>query len=143
MKTIKLAFLSILFAITMASEAQVSVNVNIGTPPVWAPSNAVAVQYYYLPEIETYYDVPSKKYIYFSNGKWVRVGSLPPHYRHYDLYHGHTVFLTDYKGKYPYNHFKQHKVKYPKGKNYKHSNGNGNGHGNGNGNGKGNGKGKK
>lgn len=136
MKTIKLFLLATLFAISFTTQAQVSVNVNLGKPPIWAPKNAEPVKYYYLPEIETYYDVPSKRYIYMRNGSWFRSASLPAQYRNYDLYKGQTVYINDYKGKYPYSYFKQHKVKYYKGNNssVKLSNGNGNYKGNHNGN---------
>jgi len=51
MRRLKLLFLGILLLTIAHSRAQVSVNVNFGTPPVWAPADRVEVQYYYLPEI--------------------------------------------------------------------------------------------
>lgn len=159
MRTTKLVVLIALFAATVSSKAQVSVNVNIGTPPVWAPAAPVEVQYYYLPDIEVYYDVPARMYIYFSNGAWRRASYLPSRYRGYDLYHGHTVYLNDYHGRTPYVYYKQHKVKYRGDYGWKkngHDNGNhfgnrkgnegrgnegrGNGGHGGHGNGKGHGK---
>lgn len=142
MKATKLFLLAALFMVAVNSQAQVSVNVNIGTPPVWAPAAPVAVQYYYLPDIQVYYDVPAQRYIYLRNGSWFRSAALPSRYRGYDLYHGHTVYLTDYRGHRPYEFYKVHKGKY-KGNGWKsngHDNGNhgnGKGHGNGNGHGKG------
>jgi hypothetical protein len=140
MKRMKFILLATLFVVSFKTEAQVSVNVNIGTPPVWAPRNALAVHYYYLPDIEVYYDVPARRYIYMRNGNWFRSAALPAQYRNYNLYHGRTVYITNYRGNYPYYYFKQHKVKYHKSNNnaYQKSNGNGNYKGNNHDNGNGN-----
>lgn len=129
MKTMKLVLLSVFITITITvnTQAQVSVNVNVGVPPVWAPNAPVEVHYYYLPDIEVYYDVPARRYIYLRNGRWFRSAALPAHYRGYDLHRGRTVYLTDYHGQRPYTHFKTHKVKYKGNGNWK-KNGN-NGHG--------------
>jgi hypothetical protein len=81
MKTKKLFFLLVtLVAFTLTSKGQVSVNVNLGTPPVWAPKAPVDVHYYYLPDIEVYYDVPARRYIYLRNGRWQRSATLPTYY---------------------------------------------------------------
>jgi len=100
----------VLFATT--TRAQVHVNVSIGTPPAWAPPGNPAVRYYYLPEVESYYDVQTSRFIYLGGGTWVQRATLPPRYRSYDLYKGQKVVLTDYRGNRPYAYFKQHKVKY-------------------------------
>jgi hypothetical protein len=125
MKTIKLITAGLLlFAASTTTQAQVSVNVNIGTPnvnvnvgtpPVWGPVGYDEVEYYYLPDIQVYYDIRLAQYIYFGNGKWIRSRYLPSHCRNYDLYHGYKVVLTDYHGHSPYNHYNTHKVKYYKG----------------------------
>jgi hypothetical protein len=116
-------------------QAQVSVDVNIGTPnvnvhvgtppppppprpsppPVWGPVGYDEVEYYYLPDIQVYYDIRLAQYIYFGNGKWVRSRYLPSYCRNYDLHHGYKVVLADYHGHSPYTHFHDHKVKYYKG----------------------------
>ncbi|MBP8066540.1 MAG: hypothetical protein KAY31_03600 [Flavobacterium sp.] len=113
MKAIRLLFAG-LFLITLSSQAQVSVNVNIGTPPAWGPVGYTEVRYYYIPDIEVYYDVPSAMFIYFHNGGWVRTTYLPYRYRHYDLYGAYKVCLDDY-GPNPYIYYKKHKVKYHHG----------------------------
>jgi len=96
-------------------EAQVAVTVNIGSPPMWGPAGYTDVHYYYLPDVEAYYDVPSSMFIYQSGGVWVHRTYLPTRYRNYDLYNGYKVVMTDYHGKTPYIHYKEHKVKYAKG----------------------------
>lgn len=113
MKTLQVFFATLFFSF-FQSNAQVAVNVN-GTPPAWAPASREKVAYYYLPEAETYYDVNASRFIYFGNGKWVKSKNLPAAYRNYDLKNGRTVSLIDYHGHSPYSHFKDHKVKYPKG----------------------------
>jgi len=112
MNKLFLVLVSITFFVTSNTNAQVSVNVNFGTPPVWAPADRVASQYYYLPDIDTYYDVPQKQYIYLSNSRWVRSGSLPSRYVNYNLKRTKVVYLTDYRGNSPYVFHKNHKVKY-------------------------------
>ena len=148
---------AMLFFLAIATQAQVSVNVNLGSQPNWGPVGYTEVQYYYLPDIQAYYDIPSSRFIYLRNGSWFRSASLPPQYRGYDLYSGYKVVLTDYRGRTPYMYFKNHKVKYYKGYKGKpqkaigmrsgnsgngnnkmsHSNGGKKSHGNGHGNGKG------
>jgi hypothetical protein len=85
-----------------SSNAQIAVNVNLGTPPTWAPADRVQTQYYYLPEINSYYDVPEKRFIYLKNGGWVKSTTLPANYRNYNLSKGKVIYLTDYKGSAPY-----------------------------------------
>lgn len=115
MKTLKLIMLGLLFFSVGQSQAQVAVNVNIGTPPAWGPVGYSNVDYYYLPDVEAYYDIRASQFIYFGNGKWIRNRYLPGPYRNYDLYSGYKVVLNDYHGKSPYTYFKNHKVKYYKG----------------------------
>lgn len=115
MKTIRFLFAGLLFGMLAPAQAQVSVNVNIGSPPAWGPAGYTDVRYYYLPDIGTYYDVGTRQYIYINNGAWVRTTVLPVAYRRYNLYNGYKVVLTDYRGATPYVYYKTHKVKYPKG----------------------------
>lgn len=115
MKILKYVFIGIVFLSFSPSHAQLSVNVNIGSPPAWGPAGYDDVRYYYLPDLETYYDVNTSNYVYISNGKWIRNRSLPTVYRNYNLYNEYKVVLTDYRGDRPYDNFKTHKVKYGKG----------------------------
>lgn len=115
MKNLKYVLFGILLLSFSYSQAQVSVNVNIGTPPAWGPAGYSDVRYYYLPDLETYYDVSTSNYVYLNNGKWIRTRSLPAVYRSYDLYSEYKVVLTDYRGDRPYDNFKSHRVKYAKG----------------------------
>ncbi|MBS7254165.1 hypothetical protein [Flavobacterium branchiicola] len=111
----KLVFASVLFMSVFFAQAQVSINVNIGTPPNWGPQGNDNSRYYYLPDIDVYYDVNQSQFIYDNNGKWTRDKRLPSTCRHYDLYSGYKVVLNDYRGNTPYSYHKNHRAEYPKG----------------------------
>jgi len=51
-------------------------------------------EYYYMPDVGIYYDIPAHQYIYASDKGWVRKRSLPAKYRQYDIYHGYKVVLN-------------------------------------------------
>ncbi|WP_316632558.1 hypothetical protein [uncultured Flavobacterium sp.] len=115
MKTIKIAIVGLFLLVASATQAQVSINVNIGTPPAWGPAGYAEMEYYYLPDIEAYYDVRASQFIYFGGGRWIRTTYLPRQYRNYDLYGGYKVVLNDYHGRTPYAYFDRHRVEYYKG----------------------------
>lgn len=115
MKTFKLLVFGLMLMLAGSVQSQVSVNVNIGTPPAWGPAGYNDVRYYYLPDVEAYYDVQTSMFIYVSGNRWIRRSYLPSRYRNYDLYNGYKVVMNDYRGNAPYSYYKQHKVKYAKG----------------------------
>ena len=75
--------------------AQVSVHVNLGVQPVWGPTGYDYVNYYYIPDIDAYYDVPNQQYVYFEGGRWVTRRNLPDRYHNFDLYGAHKVVIND------------------------------------------------
>ena len=87
---------SFLVAAAPAAQAQVSVNVNVGRP-AWGPAVPAEAQYYYIPEIDGYYDLYSQQYIVFQDGYWV---PLPELYG-YDPYQFHPVVIA-YRGREPW-----------------------------------------
>jgi len=115
MKKLKLIAVGIFLFVSGLMQAQVSANVTIGAPPLWGPVGYTNVQYYYLPDVQAYYDIRASQFIYINNGIWIRSRYLPGPYRNYDLYSGYKVVLTDYHGSYPYYFFNSHKAKYHKG----------------------------
>ncbi|WP_276361173.1 hypothetical protein [Daejeonella sp. H1SJ63] len=139
MKRLIIALISgIIILSAQNSKAQLSVNINIGTQPAWGPSGYDHVDYYYLPDIETYYYVPKRQFIYLESGNWVYRSALPARYRTYNLYNGYKVVINSPR---PYQYFNSHKVKYSKFKGYNgkqaviknnNSNSKGNPHSNGN-----------
>ncbi|MDQ3048123.1 MAG: hypothetical protein M3R27_11290 [Bacteroidota bacterium] len=115
MKIIKSILVATILLSAFVVRSQVSVNVNIGSPPQWGPVGYAEARYYYLPDVEAYYDVHSSMFIYFGDGVWLHRVNLPVHYSHYDLYGGYKVVLNDYRGDSPHIYFHDHKVKYKKG----------------------------
>ncbi len=115
MKTLKLIALGIILFASSTIQAQISVNLNIGTAPNWGPVGYAEAEYYYLPDVEAYYDVRATQFIYFGSGRWIRSRYLPNQYRNYDLYGGYKVVLNDYHGSRPYTNFRNHKIKYYRG----------------------------
>ncbi|MCX6257443.1 MAG: hypothetical protein NTW49_06045 [Bacteroidia bacterium] len=63
MKSLKLIIIGMVLLFAGTVQAQVSVNLNIGTPPMWGPAGNNEVRYYYLPDVEAYYDVQSSMLI--------------------------------------------------------------------------------
>ena len=115
MKTLKLLAIGIIVFFAGSVHAQVSVSLNVGSPPMWGPVGYTDVQYYYLPDVEAYYDVQTSMFIYVDGGVWVRRGHLPERYRDYDLYGGYKVVMNDYRGNSPYEHFNDHRSRYGRG----------------------------
>jgi len=165
------ALLLLSFSAPRVLEAQLRGTINIGSQPIWGPVGYDRVENYYLPGIESYYNVGSRKYMYMNNGKWVTSYNLPARNINYDLYRGYKVVINEPN---PYLRFNDDRVKYisyankrdqqvirdsrevkyyvnknhPKHKEWKNkgngygNNGNGNNNGKGYGNGKGNNSGK-
>ncbi|MDB4903400.1 MAG: hypothetical protein JWQ63_2681 [Mucilaginibacter sp.] len=78
------------------ADAQVGihVSVNIGSQPAWGPVGYSHVQYYYMPDIDAYYDVPAHQYVYYENNVWIHDGNLPPRYSNFDRYHSYKVVVN-------------------------------------------------
>ncbi len=117
MKTLKFLALGMLLLASVPNFAQVSVNVNIPRP-AWGPV-VTTQEYYFLPDVNAYYDIPRGQFIYLNNGTWIRAKALPARYRSYNLNSGRVIILNDYRGRTPYVNYKVHKVKY-KGNNGNH-----------------------
>jgi hypothetical protein len=115
MKTLKFVVVGMMLILAGALQGQLSVRVHVGTPPAWGPAGYSNVRYYYLPDVEAYYDVQTSMFIYMSGNTWVRRSYLPDRYRNYDLYHGYKVVMNDYRGNSPYSNFREHRMKYSKG----------------------------
>ncbi len=53
--------------------------------PQWAPPYYQGVRYYYLPDIEAYYDLSSRQFVYLYNGRWYDSSECPSIYAGFDL----------------------------------------------------------
>jgi hypothetical protein len=115
MKILKFMVIGIIFLFAVELQAQVSVDVNVGTPPPWGPAEYPTARYYYLPDVQSFYDVRSAMFIYYDNGMWVHRPYLPKRFKNYDLYRGFKVVSTDYKGSDPNEYFREFRTKYPQG----------------------------
>ena len=106
-----LLFITCATATFKKADAQIRFNVhfNIGSQPTWGPTGYDHVDYYYLPDIETYYYVPTHQFIYMSGGRWIYSYNLPPQYSNYDLYSGYKVVMNEPR---PYMHFDRDRDRY-------------------------------
>lgn len=121
MKKLQFTIAAFLLLFTLQSNAQVSVSLNIGSPrPTWYNHHESECDYYYLPEIEAYYDVRSSVYIYLGPRGWIRSVYLPEYCHNYDVNHGYRVAI-DYRGHSPYAYFNNHRERYyrPNYRNYR------------------------
>jgi len=108
----KLLLLSTLIAgsvLINKADAQIRVSVNIGAQPEWGPGGYDYAEYYYLPDIEAYYCVPTHQYTYFEGGRWCTAGYLPRRCANYDLYSGYKVVINERN---PWYHYNDHRVRY-------------------------------
>lgn len=116
MKRIFITLLVVTGLISFRSSAQVSVTANIGSQPLWGPVGYDRVDYYYLPDVESYYYVPKRQFVYLDNNKWNFSTALPSRHRGYDLYNGYKVVINS---KDAYRNFDKDRVRYAKYKKVK------------------------
>lgn len=100
MKKFIFLFVAVIGFTVATTQAQVNVSVNIGAQPAWGPTGYDHVDYYYLPDIDCYYDVTNKVYVYPNGNSWVRAKQLPAKYRNVDLYNAHKVVINGEKRPY-------------------------------------------
>ncbi len=74
------------------------------------------LDYYYLPDIECYYYVPQRQFVYLNGPNWVFSYNLPARCRGYDLYSGYKVVCS---GPRPYMHYSDHRVTYARYRGYR------------------------
>jgi len=71
------------------------------------------IRYYYFPDIECYYDIWNREFIYPEDGSWMFGATLPPSYSWFDL---NTAFivLLDYNVFEPWRYFNYYVSHYPR-----------------------------
>ena len=89
-----------------AAHAQVSINAQFGHP-AWGPAVPAGAQYYYVPELDGYYDLASRNYIVRHDGRWVPVATVPG----YNPASFHPV-VVDYRGRQPWVQYRDHHARY-------------------------------
>lgn len=107
--SILIAGILLVLGAPLKAQVQFSLNFNVGSQPVWGPVGYDAVQYYYLPDIDSYYYVPQHLFYYNNGGRWISSSSLPPRYINYNLYNGYKVVVNERE---PWRNHEIYKVKY-------------------------------
>jgi hypothetical protein len=79
----------------VSAQVRINLGFNVERQPVWGPTGYDHAEYYYLPDIEAYYNVPQHKYYYQERGRWIGRSSLPYRYRNFDLYHSYKVVVNE------------------------------------------------
>ena len=92
-----------------------NISLNITDQPLWGPAGYDYADYYYIPDIDAYYSVSERQYIYRDGPSWVHARTLPSRYSGYDPYHSYKVVINEDK---PYEHNDSHRAQY---KDYKGS----------------------
>jgi hypothetical protein len=92
------------------AEAQVYVSVNINIQPAWGPSGYDYAEFYYIPEINVYYDVVHRLFYYHQRGRWSSAPFLPAMYSRYDFYSLYKVVLNG--DRYPWKYNSRHRKAY-------------------------------
>ena len=103
-----LFIVSLLLSGFIYETASAQININIGSQPVWGPVGYDHVDYYYMPDIDAYYYVPNRQYIYLEGNRWTFANSLPPRFN-YNIYNGYKVVINEPQ---PYRHAEVYRVKY-------------------------------
>lgn len=89
-----------------AAPAQASLSTQFGHP-AWGPNAPAGAQYYYVPEIDGYYDLAARNYLVQRNGRWVPVASV----QGYNPASFHPV-VVDYRGRQPWQQYRDHHAHY-------------------------------
>lgn len=76
------------------AQVQFGLSFNIGAQPLWGPVGFDYVENYYLPDIDVFYNVRNKQYIYLTNGHWNFSYQLPLRYNNYNIYTGYKVVVN-------------------------------------------------
>jgi len=98
-----------LVASSLSAQISIGINFNVDNQPIWGPTGYDYVEYYYLPDIETYYNVTEKRFYYWEGNRWIGRSNLPARYNHYDIYNSYKVVVNE---KEPWRRNKIYKDKY-------------------------------
>ncbi len=95
MRRLLLLVLAVFLSNIADAQFRINLNFNIDRQPVWGPAGFDHAEYYYLPDIEVYYNVPQRRYYYNERGRWIGRSTLPSRYRGFDLYNSYKVVLNE------------------------------------------------
>lgn len=115
MKKIQLIFLSTILLFAIKTSAQIAVSINLGSRPIYHPPQRYYfednVDYYFLPEIEAYFDNREGLFIYYCSNRWIRSSSLPQNCGNYDVNNRIRIAVNCNNNR-PYDDFYSHRRKY-------------------------------
>lgn len=94
-KIFLIAALIVSSCVSVSSFAQVRFQLNIGSQPLWGPTGYDYVQYYYIPEIDAYYNVGTRQYTFVNDGQWITSPYLPDRFANVDLYNTYKVVVNE------------------------------------------------
>ena len=109
MRRLLVLIIAVFLSTTVQAQLSVSLGFNVDRQPVWGPTGYDHAEYYYLPDIGVYYNVPQHVFYYNEGGRWISRSSLPPRYRGYDLYNSYKVVVNEPT---PYRNDKMYREKY-------------------------------
>ena len=76
MRRLLFLILAVFVANTADAQFRINLNFNVDRQPIWGPTGYDHVEYYYLPDIGVYYNVPQRMYYYNERGRWISRSSL-------------------------------------------------------------------
>jgi hypothetical protein len=109
MRRLLVLAVAVLLSSTVDAQLRINLSFNVDRQPIWGPTGYDHVEYYYLPDIGVYYNVPRQRFFYNQGGRWISSSSLPSRYRGYDLYHSYKVVLNEPA---PYRNDRTYREKY-------------------------------
>ena len=86
---------AVLVSSTVHAQVGIRLDFNVDRQPVWGPTGYDHVEYYYLPDIEAYYNVPQHMFYTNEGGRWIGRSRLPSRYHDYDFYHSYKVVVNE------------------------------------------------
>ena len=95
MRHLLLLIVAVILSTTVDAQISISFGFNFDRQPMWGPTGYDHVEYYYLPDIEVYYNVPQQRFFYYERGVWISGSSLPYRYRTYDFYNSYKVVVNE------------------------------------------------
>jgi hypothetical protein len=84
-----------LLASTADAQLRINLGFNLDRQPAWGPTGYDHVEYYYMPDMDVYFNVPQQRYYYNERGRWIGRSSLPPRYRGSNMYNSYKVVVNE------------------------------------------------
>lgn len=86
------------------------IHINVDRQPAWGPVGYDYVEYYYIPELNIYFDVENELFYFRHGRRWIESPYLPARYARYDFYSLYKVVLNDILDPWRYN--RHHRRRY-------------------------------